>query len=80
MAKFKADKIEEYRKIIEVHAEANGIDISKITTETQAWMIAKNAGVINAMYRFDPDVRDAHIQTALGKIFPNAEMNHHQRY
>lgn len=37
-----------------------------------AWTIAHRAGITQLAYK-DPSIHDAHIQTALQKIFPNVK-------
>ena len=43
-----------------------------IKTGRDAWSIAHRAGIVRDAYA-DREIVDAHIQTALEKIFPNAD-------
>jgi hypothetical protein len=52
-----------------VNARANRL---AVVTGRDAWTIAHLAGVVREAYAMDRDIHDAHIQTALQKIFPNA--------
>lgn len=45
----------------------------------EAWQIAHRCGIVSEAYQ-SPAVVDAHIVTALKKIFPNAEFRDKYRY
>lgn len=47
------------------------IDRATVVTGVSAWNVAHNLGFTNEAYK-DRDILDAHIQTALEKVFPNA--------
>lgn len=55
-------------------------ELSDIKTGADAWHIASRAGITDICYGNTakdlpgiPDCHDAHIKTALAKVFPNAE-------
>lgn len=48
-----------------------GYDISNVKTGVEAWDIAHRIGITQEAYQ-DRSVTDAHIKTALQKIFPDA--------
>lgn len=47
------------------------IDRATVVTGLAAWDMAHKLGFTNEAYK-DRDILDAHIQTALEKVFPNA--------
>jgi hypothetical protein len=61
--------------------EANAPQLTResVTIGRDAWTVAHRAGIINEAYA-DRNVTDAHIQTALEKIFPNAAFKDKKRY
>ena len=52
----------------------------KIQKGSSAWTIAHRSGITEEAYAIDRRVTDAHIQTALEKIFPNALFLDRKRY
>lgn len=52
---------------------------AKVLTGRDAWAIAHKCGITDEAYR-DRSVVDAHIQTALEQIFPNAVFRDAKRY
>ena len=53
---------------------------NQITTGLDAWTVAHNAGITLEAYDMSRDITDAHIQTALERIFPNAVFRDKKRY
>lgn len=51
-----------------------------ITAGVDAWAVAHRAGITNEAYAISRDIVDAHIQTALSRIFPNAVFKDAKRY
>lgn len=51
-----------------------------IATGRDAWTVAHRAGITQAAYNEGRDVVDAHIQTALERVFPNAVFRDAKRY
>lgn len=43
-----------------------------ILTGSAAWEVGHRSGAVNFLYEASRDIVDAHIKTALAKIFPNA--------
>lgn len=58
---------------------APNLSRADITTGRDAWGIAHRTGVVTDAYRM-PDIHDAHIQTALQRIFPAAAFRDAKRY
>lgn len=53
---------------------------SSIITGGDAWFVAHAAGVVREAYAMGQDIHDAHIQTALQRIFPNVVFRDAKRY
>ena len=51
-----------------------------VTAGRDAWFIAHRTGIVRASYDVGRDVVDAHIQTALQRIFPNVVFLDAKRY
>lgn len=62
-----------------VSAHGRGIGLEAIDTGQLAWSVAHSCGITNEAYQ-DRTILDAHIQTALEKIFPNAVFKDAKRY
>ena len=54
--------------------------LSDIKTGIDAWTVAHNCGITSHAYSLSRDVKDAHIQTALENIFPNADFKDKKVY
>lgn len=61
-------------------ADGKGRTLADVKTGRDAWHIASRAGITDICYGNTakdlpgiPDCHDAHIKTALAKVFPNAE-------
>jgi hypothetical protein len=50
---------------------AHGFTLNDVKTGVDAWAVAHRSGITKEAYE-DANVYDAHIQTALERIFPNA--------
>jgi hypothetical protein len=61
-----------WRRYATEHLARYGRTPEDVTAGVDAWNIAHRIGMVLDMYRTDPDINDAHIQTALRRIFPNA--------
>jgi len=75
-----AAHLEDYRAMADAFLAGHGYKREDIKTGVQAWDVAGLAGITKAAYAIDRSIVDAHIQTALGKIFPNAVFRDHKRY
>ena len=53
---------------------------SDVTTGVDAWTVAHSTGITREAYSIDRSVVDAHIQTALKQIFPNAVFKDRPHY
>lgn len=51
-----------------------------IATGRDAWTVAHRAGITRHAYGLGRDVNDAHIQTVLERVFPNAVFRDPKRY
>ena len=51
---------------------AEPLERSAIASGRDAWSLAHKAGITQHAYALSRDIYDAHIQTALGVVFPNA--------
>lgn len=71
MAKFDVETIARWTAEASKTLEAMGFKLEDVTTGNDAWYIAHRSGIANEAYQ-DRTVVDAHIKTALEKIFPNA--------
>ena len=56
-----------------------GLNREDVKTGVDAWTVAHETGITKTAYAL-PNVVDAHIQTALGVIFPNAVFKDSKRY
>lgn len=70
--RFNAETIERWKKMVNdfVAEHCNGA-VDDVLTGSMAWEVAHRAGITGEAYK-DRTVVDAHIKTALQKIFPNA--------
>lgn len=84
MAKIDAATVERWRGmaqgwmlrgIVEPH---NGLE--HVILGRDAWTVAHRAGICAEAYAMSRDIHDAHIQTALEKIFPNVVFKDAKRY
>lgn len=85
MAKIDAATVERWRGIVEDHLGRDGgvFTPNLILTGVVAWTIAHNSGIVHDAYYGigkGKDIHDAHIQTALEKIFPNCVFRDKKRY
>lgn len=72
MAKFDNEKVKHWGELAEKWLnEKHGISCVDIKMGVEAWVIAHRTGISSDAYK-DDTVTDAHIKTALQKIFPNA--------
>lgn len=61
-----------YEKSAEEYLAQHGYALVDIKTGCDAWFVAHKAGITEHAYGLSRDVYDAHIQTVLEKIMPNA--------
>lgn len=85
MARIDAATADRWRALIDAYLDqqrtplGEGVTRHTIQTGSGAWAIAHNAGVTREAYA-DRSILDAHIQTALEKIFPNAKFKDRKVY
>ena len=79
MTKFDDGTVARWKNLVAEGLAPLGEDFSSVTTGVQAWNIAHNLGIVKEAYK-DPTVFDAHIQTALEKIFPACVFKDKKRY
>ena len=58
----------------------HGLIANQVTTGRDAWTVAHRTGIALEAYDISRDITDAHIQTALQRIFPNAVFRDKKRY
>lgn len=80
MARIDNETVRRWEGLAREWLRANtGLEPMSIRTGIDAWTVAQCCGIIREAY-VDPTVVDAHIQTALEKIFPNAQFRDAKRY
>lgn len=79
MAFISNEQIEEFRKLATEWLADKGLTPEQIETGSNAWSVAVRSGITDICYgnsaKDEPGIPgcvDAHIKTALTKIFPNA--------
>jgi hypothetical protein len=78
--KITAEEVKRYRSMAEEWLKNNlGIPREHILEGRDAWTIAHKCGITFLAYQ-NRSVTDAHIQTALEAIFPNAIFKERKRY
>jgi hypothetical protein len=77
--KIPAATIEAWRKRAAAFLKTKGYTIDDVKTGADAWAVANHCDMTREGYR-NHDANDAHIQTALEKIFPNAVFTDKKRY
>ena len=77
-----AEHIPAFTQAIDAWMEKNVPHLKRedIKTGKDAWTIAHRAGVMMQCYDLGRDIVDAHIQTMLQRIFPNAVFHDAKRY
>lgn len=71
MPKFDNDTLARWTAMVDARCALADLTRSEVTDGRAAWMIAHGAKITDEAYA-DRSVTDAHIKTALTKIFPNA--------
>ena len=59
---------------------ARGYARADIRTGRDAWAVAHGSGITSHAYALSRDIVDAHVQTALERIFPNAVFRDAKHY
>jgi hypothetical protein len=83
MAKIAADTVTAWRARCEDWLAAHPTvraTLADIKTGRDAWTVGHCSGVVREAYDMGRDIHDAHIQTALQAIFPNAVFRDAKRY
>lgn len=75
-----ANKIPSWQKDCDAFLAERGFSRQDVKTGKDAWMVAHNVGICREAYEISRDIVDAHIQTALQQIFPNAVFQDPKRY
>lgn len=70
MSKFNAETINRWTAMAADYLGRNGYDLSDVKLGVEAWDIAHYVGITKEAYE-DRSVVDAHIVSALRKIFPD---------
>ncbi len=71
MTKFDNDTLIRWEGMIWNFLGQNGYGIEDVVTGKEAWNVANVVGILSEAYE-DRTVIDAHIQTVLEKLFPDA--------
>lgn len=71
MSKFNAETIDRWATMAADCLGQRGYDLYDVKFGSEAWSVAHTAGITKEAYE-DRSVVDAHIVSALRKIFPNA--------
>ena len=79
MAKFDKQTIELWTGYAREWLAFKGLTLDQIETGADAWAVASRSGILQNAYK-DASVVDAHIQTALQTIMPNAVFKDSKRY
>jgi hypothetical protein len=77
--KISADTVASWRERCATWLAPRNLTPDAILTGRDAWTVAHRSGLTAEAYQ-DRDVVDAHIQTALERIFPNAVFQDAKRY
>lgn len=83
MAKIAADTVTAWRARCDAWLAENTsprATLADVLTGRDAWTVGHRAGVVQEAYAMGRDIHDAHIQTALQAIFPNAAFRDAKRY
>lgn len=75
-----AEHLPAYRRQAAEWLAARNMTPEQIMTGREAWGVAHGAGICRHAYDQGRDVFDAHIQTALQAIMPNAVFKDPKRY
>lgn len=75
-----ANTIQAWRGKAERLCAEYNLTLADIKTGREAWGAAHKAGITSEAYAMGRDIHDAHIQTALERIFPNAVFRDAKRY
>lgn len=79
MPKIANPTIEDWKARANGWLASQGLNRRNIATGLDAWTVAHNCKFTREAYA-DPSIADAHIQTALETVFPNAVFKDAKRY
>lgn len=79
MAYFDKETVGRWTALVRAYLDDKEITRHEVTQGWSAWAIAGKAGILREAYN-DRRVTDAHIQTALEKIFPECEFRDAKRH
>lgn len=71
MSKITTETLSRWKETISQYLETVEYDLDDVVEGSLAWIIAHKTGIVKEAYE-DRTIVDAHIKTALQKIFPNA--------
>jgi len=87
MAKISPELVDEFKAQAHEWLKGRGFTREDVKLGSDAWLIACNSGITDACYGNTakdlpgiPGCHDAHIQTALMKIFPNCKFVSNRSY
>ena len=64
--------IDKFRSDAAAYLQARGFTPEQVVTGSDAWALAHWTRFASDCYDISRDITDAHIKTALAKVFPNA--------
>lgn len=77
--KFPATTVEKWTDLATKFLSERKLKLEDVKTGADAWTVASRCGITDEAYK-DREITDAHIQTALARIFPNAKFKDSKRY
>ena len=80
MTTISAETVERMRVDCACYLEKHGLMLADVKTGSEAWAVAHRTSWPRNLYDMSRDITDAHIKTALAKIFPNAVFKDKYRY
>lgn len=78
--KFDKKTLERWERSASDFLACYGMEREEVTTGQDAWGVAHRTGIYREAIAMDASVVDAHVQTALERIFPNATFKDPKRY
>lgn len=83
MANMKLDSklVDSWIERVDIHLlVSSGVNRMAVETGSMAWSLAGKLGLSREAYDISRDITDAHIVTALKKVFPNAVFKDRYHY
>ena len=74
------EHLDHYTWLADLYLNGRKLTRQDVLTGRDAWNVSHRASITNHAYAQGRDVVDAHIQTALQRVFPNAVFKDAKRY